>query len=293
MSRSSFRPHNRRGVSISREAHHKAGTPAAGHRAPPLCSRRSAAGYLCAGRRALQQAVELYRGDLLLDCYDAWISDIREALRNRLLAALERLTMAHEILRDYPAAIRSAQLLLRHDPLNEGACRDLIRLYALCGDRGAALRVYQQCVAALRRELGVEPDAETKAAYERLKQQSTAAASAPPPLTPLPLVGRMAEWRVPQQTWRDSVRGRAHVVLIIGEAGIGKTRLAEELQAMPRMICAGRRAALIPRRVETRRRIWSLSGASLTQYMPVREVTRRKNISAPECHCGTRMLTLA
>jgi hypothetical protein len=58
--------------------------------------------------------------------------------------------------------------LLALDPLQEAVHRALMRLYARQGRRGAALRQYQVCVAALRRELGTEPEGETKALYRDL-----------------------------------------------------------------------------------------------------------------------------
>jgi predicted ATPase/transcriptional regulator with XRE-family HTH domain len=68
------------------------------------------------------------------------------------------------------------------------------------------------------RELGAEPDAETR---QRHEQTQVMAASA--------LIGREAEWQALMRAWAQASRGQAAMVLLIGEAGIGKTRLAEEL----------------------------------------------------------------
>jgi DNA-binding SARP family transcriptional activator len=68
-------------------------------------------------REALERAVALYKGDLLPSCYDDWIIPQREGLRQVYLSALERLVRMLEEQRDYRAAIRNAQRLLRHDPL--------------------------------------------------------------------------------------------------------------------------------------------------------------------------------
>lgn len=181
---------------------------------------------------ALQQANELYQGDLLPSCYDEWLIDRRETLRANYGQALERLLLLLEDQRDYAAAIAVAQQLLRHDPLLETAYRRLMRLYALQGDRAAALLVYQTCVEVLRSELAVEPGVETQQAYERLLNHQVPQvlrASAPSALEVPPFVGRQAEWQLLQAIWRDVARGHAHLLVISGEAGIGKTRLAEEL----------------------------------------------------------------
>ncbi len=186
-------------------------------------------------RLALEQAVDLYRGDLLPGCYDEWVLSERERLRHLLLGALEQLTLLLEQERDLPAAIRTAQRLLRNDPLHEAAYRHLMRLYAGSGDRAAALRTYHTCATVLERELATEPGPATREAYERLLRKDTQSVPQSSPVTMLvataPLVGRQQEWAQLQEVWQASVAGRPHMVLLSGEAGIGKTRLAEELLA--------------------------------------------------------------
>jgi DNA-binding SARP family transcriptional activator len=184
-----------------------------------------------AAREALERAIALYKGDLLPSCYDDWIIPQREALRQEYLGALERLARLLEEQRDYQAAIRYAQRLLRHDPLHEATYRRLIRLHALDGDRAGALRVYHTCTTVLQRELDVEPSAATREAYEQLLGPESRPSPAVPARTALsPLVGREREWTQMLRAWRAvAAGGEPHVVMLRGEAGIGKTRLAEEL----------------------------------------------------------------
>ncbi len=73
----------------------------------------------------------------------------------------------------YDAAIEVAQRLLLHEPLQEATYRQLMRFYALCGDRAAALRVYHTRVTILERELGAEPSESTYQVYESLLQLDT------------------------------------------------------------------------------------------------------------------------
>jgi len=182
---------------------------------------------------ALEEAVDLYGGDLLPSCYDDWILPERQRLRQAFTEALEGLILLLEDQRDYRAAIGYAQRLLRHDPLHEATCRRLMRLQALSGDRAGALRTYHTCATVLQRELAVEPSPATRQAYERLLQTETL--PAPPPAQGLglaavwPLVGRHEEWARLQAVWQAAAAGGPSFVLVEGEAGMGKTRLAEEL----------------------------------------------------------------
>jgi DNA-binding SARP family transcriptional activator len=118
---------------------------------------------------ALRKAGDLYRGDLLPSCYDEWISDVRERLREAYLKALEHLVALLEAQRDYPAAIRYVQRLVQCDRLNEPAYRTLMRLYSLKGDRTAALRVFHNYASTVKRELGVEPTRAIREDYSRLR----------------------------------------------------------------------------------------------------------------------------
>ncbi|MCX6032223.1 MAG: AAA family ATPase [Chloroflexi bacterium] len=183
----------------------------------------------------LQAAVDLYRGDLLPACYDDWIQPERARLQGMFIAAAEQLVRQLEERRDYGAALAVIQHLLRHDPLREETHRALIRLHALNGDRAAALRAYHACVTVLQRELEVAPDRATRQLYERLMRTEPAGgetAAAPLPLAAaLPLVGRDPEWARLLAAWHAAAGGKPHLLLLSGEAGIGKTRLAEELLA--------------------------------------------------------------
>src|SRR5437870_1039018 len=82
--------------------------------------------------------------------------------------ALARLLSAHTKGGRSEAALQTATRLLALDPLQESVHRALMRLYVGQGRRGAALRQYQNCVALLQRELGVEHDPATKHLYQEI-----------------------------------------------------------------------------------------------------------------------------
>ena len=178
---------------------------------------------------SLTRVVQLYQGALLPGCFDEWILPIRQQLQQAVMGSLEQLINLHEHQREYQLGIRYAQRLLGIDPLHEAAYRRMMQLHALNGERTAALHVYQSCVARLQQELGVKPDEETHAIYQRILHQESSTALPAKLLFDTPLIGRSHEWQTLLSAWRNTQRGQAHFVSIAGEAGIGKTRLAEEL----------------------------------------------------------------
>jgi DNA-binding SARP family transcriptional activator len=181
----------------------------------------------------LERALAFYGGELLLSCYDDWLRPERERLQQVAVTLLQRQVELLEATREWRAAIVQANRLLHLDPLNEATWRTLIRLHAADDDRAGALRVYQACIQRLHDELGVAPDAETQTLYRRLLRvepaETAPVARARATAAPPPLVGRQAEWVQMRDGWRRAESGSPYLLLLAGEAGIGKTRLAEEL----------------------------------------------------------------
>ena len=170
-----------------------------------------------------RRAIEAYGGDLLDGSYDEWVLAERERLRDRYADALERLAAGSG-----DAALGYAERLVRHDPLRETGHRALMRLHAARGDRVRAMRAYHAYAAAAQRELGVVPSAAMRGAYEALLLDDD---PRPPPRTAPALVGRADERARLTELWRSAERGRAQLVLVTGEPGIGKSRLVEELRS--------------------------------------------------------------
>lgn len=185
-------------------------------------------------RQALERAVAHYTGDLLPGCYDDWILSVREEWQQRYISAVEQLIDLLERQREYRTALDHAQRLLQYDPLLETTYGRLMQLHAALGDRAAALRVYHLCRTTLDRELGVEPSPTTQAIYERLLNLETPATAAEGLRLAAPLVGRDQAWGELQDRWQQLIQsgqrnGQVQFVMLAGEAGIGKTRLAEEM----------------------------------------------------------------
>jgi DNA-binding SARP family transcriptional activator len=195
----------------------------------------------------LREAAALHRGDFLAgfalrdaDGFEDWQRLQAESLRRELAGVLERLVEVQAAAGRFKDAIADGHRWLALDPLHEPAHRQLMRLYAWSGQRGAALRQYRACVRVLDRELGVAPLEETTELYQTIKQgreEREPAAAAPPPapaaaapLSRPPLVGRSAEWAALLEAYQ-AARHHGRLVVLEGEAGIGKTRLAEEFAA--------------------------------------------------------------
>ncbi|MDX2229786.1 MAG: BTAD domain-containing putative transcriptional regulator [Leptolyngbyaceae cyanobacterium bins.349] len=191
----------------------------------------------------LEQAIALYSGDLLPSCEDEWIVSERERFQQLHLSALEQLIDHLQQQQDYRAALRYAQQLLRVDVCNEATYCTLMRLYSRSGDRANALQTYHRCMTLLREALGVDPSASTRKLYEQILLDDEVAQAAPaiakastplPTIAPIaaasPLVGREREWATVQH-WYDCAANCAEMLLVVGEPGIGKTRLLEELRS--------------------------------------------------------------
>jgi DNA-binding SARP family transcriptional activator/Tfp pilus assembly protein PilF len=192
------------------------------------------------------EAVALYRGDFLDGFglrdsadFDLWQLAESQSLRRELGTGLEEVALAEAGRGNLGAAIAHASRRLELDPLAESGHRLLIRLYAWAGDRAAAIEQYRACVRALHRELGVAPLGETTELYEQVSAGKVVRPAAPAPAVAdparaapsLPFVGRDTELASLLAAWRSAAPD-GRLLVIEGEAGIGKTRLADELVAL-------------------------------------------------------------
>jgi len=177
---------------------------------------------------AFADAVAHYRGELLPDCYEDWILPLREEWQQRYYQALQHLAHRLEQQRKYVDAIEIAQKMMQIDPLQEGSYALLMSLQAARGDRAAALRTYHTCQTVLIDELGVEPGPATQSIYERLLNLDPDEVQTETLPRSAPLVGRDTAWENLQQAWTRATQGHAEMSLVLGEAGIGKSRLVEE-----------------------------------------------------------------
>ncbi len=121
------------------------------------------------GAQIMQEALNLYRGDLLEGWYQDWCLFERERLQRMYLSMLEKQMAYCEAHGQYEVGLACGTCALRYDVAHERIHRRLMRLYYLAGDRTAALRQYERCVALLREELGVDPSERTVALYRQIR----------------------------------------------------------------------------------------------------------------------------
>src|SRR5215813_13158642 len=123
---------------------------------------------------ALRQIAACYRGDLLAGLvlserpFEEWLTAERERLHELAIQGLGRMLAYQQQAGDHEVAVQTGLRLLALDPLQEPVHRAVMSLYGRLDRRQAALRQYQLCVDALKRELNARPDAETTDLYEQI-----------------------------------------------------------------------------------------------------------------------------
>jgi DNA-binding SARP family transcriptional activator len=191
------------------------------------------AGDAGAALAAASGAVDGLRAPFLPGHPGEWAEDVRAGLDETRVAAHEAASRAALAAGDPGRALAAAEAAVARAPLRESAHRARLAALAAGGNRAEALRAYQRLRRALADELGVDPSPETEAAYLDLlgppaRSGPAAAAGAPGAAAVTPFVGRARELAALAQAWDQAAAGARHVVVVTGEAGIGKTRLTTE-----------------------------------------------------------------
>lgn len=209
---------------------------------------------------SLQAAVALYRGPLLEGCVEEWSHLERQAREQAYLQALEVLA-AHFLSKADPAtSIGHLRRIVAIDPFRESAQRALMQALAVSGDYGAAVLAYRDLRLRLHQELHSEPDAQTRALFQKIRAQARSAgtlaedeaqslavvstekistpAGSPPVLTEIP--GGLPPSNLPvvwssfigRQKELEAIRSlleQTRLLTLAGSGGSGKTRLALQI----------------------------------------------------------------
>ncbi|MGD2159494.1 MAG: BTAD domain-containing putative transcriptional regulator, partial [Anaerolineales bacterium] len=197
----------------------------------------------------MEQAAALYQGDFLEDFYirdapdfEGWVLGKRAYIRELALQLMHVAASEHTRQGHYKSAIEFTRRFLSLEPWREGAHRDLIRLLAYTGQRGAALAQYEACRLILQEEFGVDPSEETQKLYRSIQRDdlrppshhSYIKAHRPAFLdedntgmdgSERLFVGREAQLSRLVEYLEDSRAGRGRVAFVSAEAGWGKTSL--------------------------------------------------------------------
>ena len=203
--------------------------------------RRGAAGNVIGAAAAARIALSLLRGSGsgsgTAPPPGAW-AELRQAEIDRL-SARARLIAATSLLAagDWMAACDAAAVALEQDPYEEAALRVLLRAYVLGGQTAAALAAYAGTRARLADDLGTDPSPETAALYVSILRGELPAAATVPASDTITLVGRDAELTFLDARTLRARTGVVELVVIEGEAGIGKTTLLRAWAA--RRVTAG------------------------------------------------------
>ncbi|MDZ7651811.1 MAG: BTAD domain-containing putative transcriptional regulator [Burkholderiaceae bacterium] len=188
---------------------------------------------LAAGRTS--QALTRYAGPLLdgfevadAPGFDDWVTQQRERLAQRWRSAALAQAAQLKQAGDARGALALHQRLLADDALHEQHHRDVMRLHYLLGEREAALAQYERCRDVLRAELGLAPLPETVSLAERIRAAQSLAPVVGAP-GPAPGIGRLSAPLVARERELGALRAsRAAALLVIGDPGVGKSRLATE-----------------------------------------------------------------
>ena len=168
--------------------------------------------------------------------FDEWVAQTRRGLLSQYQHALG--TLAREAMGQWRwrEAIELAERWLASDPLSDEAARVGIEARYLSGDRGAALGKFNEYRAGLIRDTGCEPSRSLLNLVRRVESDAGSVSARPitdewyarAPSFEASLIGREGEWLALTKAWKTALRGKSRIVLIEGEAGVGKSRLAEE-----------------------------------------------------------------
>src|SRR6266849_3265521 len=190
----------------------------------------------------LQHAAALYRGGFLQDFtlrdtidFDNWVCMQQGYWYQRIEQVFDWLSRLQSAEGALEQAIETVERWRCFDPLNEDISLRLMQLQFATGNRIGALKTYETCVEVLMTELSAKPSPKLVALAEVLRNASPPRGahsgagrrtSTERPLLDVPFVGRGAEFSRLMTLYEQASNGQAQVVLLEGEAGIGKTRLA-------------------------------------------------------------------
>ena len=202
-----------------------------------VAARALAEGRVGAARAAADAALGLARGELLPDEDGEWVLGERAAVTATVTQVLRLAVDAAVAAGDHGSAATLAEQALVRDPYDEVVLRALMAAHLAAGRPASALAAYGRARARLSEDLGVPPTAETEAMYGRVLAAAdgdgatVVTAAAPARSAPAGVVGRAAEMAALDLALADATEAGGRLVLVEGDAGIGKTTLVDAWSA--------------------------------------------------------------
>ncbi len=168
--------------------------------------------------------------------FEEWVERTRQSLLQQYRRALTAAARAAYARRDWPRALELAGRRLDIDPLSDDAAHFLVEILYLKGERDAALAVYHDFCVRRERESGAAPGLALRQLASRIEDAPSTPTptrvpiirAAPVPSMDAGLIGRTSEWDLLQQAWRRLAGGDGGIVVVEGDAGVGKSRLADD-----------------------------------------------------------------
>lgn len=170
--------------------------------------------------------------------FDEWVAATRTSLLGQYQQALARLAREAMGQWRWRDAVELADRWLASDPVSDEAAQLAVEARYLSGNRTAALARYAEFRSLVARETGCEPSRALQALVRRVEADHATSESRPvtdewyahAPSFEASLIGRDAQWKALAAAWKGVFRGQGRILLVEGESGVGKSRLADEFQ---------------------------------------------------------------
>lgn len=165
---------------------------------------------------------------LVKNCYDyeAWITEKRIEYKNIYIKAVIKKVNELANVKDFNSIQKYSSILIENDPYNEKTYRYLMKIYALSGEYNKAVKIYYDLTEILKKDLDISPEINTKKMFrDILKLKDTSATNPDNDY----FYGRYDELYSINKILNEFSTSSGTSILIIGEAGIGKTALINKI----------------------------------------------------------------
>jgi Predicted ATPase len=168
--------------------------------------------------------------------FDEWAAVTRATLLRQYQQVLGRLAREAMGQWRWADAVELADRWLASDSVSDEAAQLAVEARYLSGNRAAALARYAEFRDLVAREAGCEPSRALQGLVRRVEADRATSSSRPvtdewyahAPAFEASLIGRDAQWKLLTAAWSGTTRGQGRIILLEGESGVGKTRLADE-----------------------------------------------------------------